>query len=73
MIRKKTLDEYSIQYDIKEPAEDYDMWVRLLFGQVAQPQRSFVEYSVRQPSFPKRAEKIKRKNDVLANLKCSSI
>jgi exopolysaccharide biosynthesis protein len=38
-------------------------------GKSHNPQRSFVEYSVRQPSFSKRAEKIKRKNDALANLK----
>lgn len=31
MIRKQTLDEFSIVYDVsKEPAEDYDMWVRLI-------------------------------------------
>lgn len=31
MIRKQVLDEYSIIYDIsKEPAEDYDLWIKLI-------------------------------------------
>lgn len=31
MYRKKTIDKFDLVYDIlKEPAEDYDMWVRLI-------------------------------------------
>ena len=48
MIRKKVLDEFLIVYDIsKEPAEDYDMWVRLLsYGKLHNLQDILLEYRI---------------------------
>lgn len=48
MIRKQILDEFSIVYDVsKEPAEDYDLWVRLLsFGKLHNLQEALLNYRV---------------------------
>ena len=46
MIRKECLDTFLIQYDVtKEPAEDYDMWIRLLaIGKLHNLQDVLLEY-----------------------------
>lgn len=46
MMRKQILDEFSIIYDItKEPAEDYDMWVRLIsLGEFYNIQEALLNY-----------------------------
>ncbi len=46
MIRKECLDVFSIQYDSeREPAEDYDLWVRLLaIGKLHNLQEVLLEY-----------------------------
>lgn len=48
MIRKSILDKFSIIYDTsKEPAEDYDMWVRLLgYGKLHNLQDILIEYRI---------------------------
>jgi len=48
MIRKDKLKEFKLQYDVnKEPAEDYDFWVRLLkFGELHNLQEVFLNYRV---------------------------
>lgn len=48
MIRKQILDEFSIVYDLsKEPAEDFDLWVRLLsFGKLYNLQEVLLNYRV---------------------------
>lgn len=48
MMRKEMLDAHSITYDItKEPAEDYDMWIRLLtVGKLHILPEILVEYRV---------------------------
>lgn len=48
MMRKQILDEFSIVYDVtKEPAEDYDLWVRLLsFGKLHNLQEALLNYRV---------------------------
>jgi glycosyltransferase involved in cell wall biosynthesis len=46
MIRKECLDTFLIQYDLtREPAEDYDMWIRLLaIGKLHNLQDVLLEY-----------------------------
>lgn len=48
MMRKNILDKYSITYDVlKEPAEDYDLWSRLLFkGKFHNLQEVLLKYRV---------------------------
>jgi hypothetical protein len=48
MMRKSMLDAYAIYYDqTKEPAEDYDMWIRLLpIGKLHILQEILIEYRV---------------------------
>lgn len=48
MMRKNILDKYSITYDVlKEPAEDYDLWTRLLFkGKFHNLQEVLLKYRV---------------------------
>lgn len=48
MMRKQILDEFSIVYDVsKEPAEDFDLWVRfLLFGKLYNLQEALLNYRV---------------------------
>jgi glycosyltransferase involved in cell wall biosynthesis len=71
MIRKKTLDEYSIQYDTsKEPAEDYDMWVRLLsLGKLHNLQEVLLEYRLYGNQVSRKRAEDQKKNDVLAKFK----
>lgn len=46
MIRKQVLDKFDIVYDVsKEPAEDYDLWVRLLsLGKLHNLQEALLNY-----------------------------
>ena len=48
MIRKEILDRYDLMYDIeKEPAEDYDLWVRLLkYGRLYNLNEVLLHYRV---------------------------
>lgn len=48
MMRKQILDEFSIGYDAsKEPAEDFDLWVRLLsFGKLHNLQEALLNYRI---------------------------
>jgi glycosyltransferase involved in cell wall biosynthesis len=48
MMRKQILDEFSIVYDVsKEPAEDFDLWVRLLsLGKLHNLQEVLLNYRV---------------------------
>ncbi|WP_165930007.1 glycosyltransferase family 2 protein [Flavobacterium caseinilyticum] len=71
MIRKKILDEYSIQYNTsKEPAEDYDMWVRLLsVGKLHNLQEVLLEYRLYGNQVSRKRAEDQKKNDVLAKFK----
>lgn len=71
MIRKKVLDQYSIQYDTsKEPAEDYDMWVRLLsLGKLHNLQEVLLEYRVYGNQVSRKRAEEQKKNDIAAKLK----
>lgn len=68
MIRKKILDDYSIQYDAtKEPAEDYHMWVRLLsLGKLHNLQEVLLEYRLYGNQVSRKRAEEQKKNDVLA-------
>lgn len=68
MIRKKVLEDYSIQYDTtKEPAEDYDMWVRLLsFGKLHNLQEILLEYRLYGNQVSRKRAEEQKKNDVSA-------
>lgn len=48
MIRKSVLDEYSMRYDVeKEPAEDYNLWVKLLsWGKLYNIQEVLIYYRI---------------------------
>lgn len=71
MIRKKILNEYSIQYDTsKEPAEDYDMWVRLLsMGKLHNLQEVLLQYRVYGNQVSRKRAEEQKKNDVQAKFK----
>lgn len=68
MIRKKILDEYSIQYDAsREPAEDYTMWVRLLsLGELHNLQEVLLEYRLYGNQVSRKRAEEQKKNDLLA-------
>jgi glycosyltransferase involved in cell wall biosynthesis len=66
MIRKKVVDDFSIQYDTsKEPAEDYDMWVRLLsMGKLHNLQEVLLEYRVYGNQVSRKRAEEQKKNDI---------
>jgi glycosyltransferase involved in cell wall biosynthesis len=66
MIRKKILDDFSIIYDTtKEPAEDYDMWVRLLsIGKLHIIQDVLLEYRIYNTQVSRKRAEEQKKNDV---------
>ncbi|RTY96453.1 glycosyltransferase, partial [Flavobacterium bomense] len=66
MIRKKVLDQYSIQYDTsKEPAEDYDMWVRILsLGKLHNLQEVLLEYRLSSNQVSRKRADEQKKNDI---------
>lgn len=71
MIRKKVLDDFSIIYDTsKEPAEDYDMWVRLLsMGKLHNLQEVLLEYRVYGNQVSRTRAEEQKKNDVQSKFK----
>ncbi len=58
MIRKQILDELSVGYDIsKEPAEDYDLWVRLTgIGKLHNLQEVLLNYRVHNTQVSKKRD-----------------
>ena len=66
MIKKKILDDFSIIYDTsKEPAEDYDMWVRLLcIGNLHIIQDVLLEYRIYNTQVSKKRAEEQKKNDI---------
>lgn len=66
MIRKKTVDDFSITYDTsKEPAEDYDMWVRLLsIGKLHNLQEVLLEYRLYANQVSRKRAETQKDNDV---------
>jgi glycosyltransferase involved in cell wall biosynthesis len=71
MIRKKVLEDFSIQYDIsKEPTEDYDLWVRLLsLGKLHNLQEVLLEYRLYGNQVSRKRAEEQKKNDIAAKLK----
>lgn len=67
MMRKKTLDEFSITYDTtKEPSEDYDLWVRLLsIGKLHNIQDVLLEYRIYNTQVSRKRAEEQKKNDML--------
>ena len=74
MIRKKVLDEFLIVYDIsKEPAEDYDMWVRLLLiGKLHNLQDILLEYRIHNAQVSRERAEDQEKNAIEIKLKLLS-
>lgn len=66
MIRKKILDEFSISYDtLKEPTEDYDLWVRLLpLGKLHNLQEVLLEYRLHTNQVSRKRAEAQKNNDV---------
>jgi glycosyltransferase involved in cell wall biosynthesis len=66
MIRKKVIADFSIQYNTsKEPAEDYDIWVRLLsIGKLHNLQEVLVEYRVYGNQVSRKRAEEQKKNDI---------
>nr|WP_315142633.1 glycosyltransferase family 2 protein [uncultured Flavobacterium sp.] len=58
MIRHSVLQEHAVTYDFnKEPAEDYDLWVRLLqFGKLYNIQENLLNYRVHSTQVSKKRE-----------------
>jgi len=71
MIRKKVVDEFSIQYDTsKEPAEDYDMWVRLLsIYKLHNLQSVLMEYRVYCNQVSRKRAEEQKKSDIASKFK----
>lgn len=71
MIRKSKLDEFSIQYDItREPAEDYDMWIRLLeFGELHNLQDVLLEYRVYNNQVSRKRADEQKNSDIKSKFK----
>jgi glycosyltransferase involved in cell wall biosynthesis len=71
LIRKKILDDYAIQYDTsKEPAEDYDLWIRLLsLGKLHNLQEVLLEYRVYSNQVSRKRAEEQKKNDIAAKFK----
>jgi glycosyltransferase involved in cell wall biosynthesis len=65
MIRKEAIDKFSIIYDTsKEPAEDYDLWVRLLsFGKLHNLQDVLLEYRIYNEQVSQKRGQEQKKND----------
>ncbi|OXA92207.1 glycosyltransferase family 2 protein [Flavobacterium hercynium] len=72
MIRKSYLDKFSLIYDVhKEPAEDYDLWTRLLkVGKLHNLQEVLLDYRVHdaQVSQKRNDQQIKAANEIKINL-----
>ena len=66
MMRKQALDAFQVVYDVsKEPAEDYDLWVRLLLkGKLHNLQEVLLDYRTHGEQVTKR-QSVEQKNRVL--------
>lgn len=71
MIRKKILEDYSIQYDTKtEPAEDYHMWIQLLaYGKLCNLPELLLEYRVYSNQVSRKRADEQKKSDIAAKFK----
>ncbi|WP_369765626.1 glycosyltransferase family 2 protein [Flavobacterium sp. WC2429] len=71
MMRKKALDKFSIVYDVsKEPAEDYDLWVRLMLnGRLHNLQEVLLDYRIHNNQVSQKQD-IKQKQKVF-EIKCN--
>ena len=72
MMRKETLKQHSLMYDItKEPAEDYDLWTRLLsIGKLHNLQKVLLNYRVHnsQVSQKRNVQQINTAAEIKVNL-----
>jgi hypothetical protein len=66
MMRKQSLNAFQVVYDLsKEPAEDYDLWVRLMLkGKLHNLQEVLLDYRTHGQQITKR-QSIEQKNKVL--------
>lgn len=66
MMRKKSLDAFQVVYDVsKEPAEDYDLWVRLMLkGKLHNLQEVLLDYRTHGEQVTKR-QSVEQNNKVL--------
>ena len=66
MIRKKIIEDFSIRYDTsKEPAEDYDLWVRILsFGKLHNLQEVLLEYRLYGNQVSRKRAEEQKRNDM---------
>lgn len=71
MIRKKVLDDFSIQYDTTtEPAEDYHMWIQLLaFGKLYNHPEMLLEYRVYSNQVSRKRAEEQKKSDIAAKFR----
>jgi glycosyltransferase involved in cell wall biosynthesis len=71
MIRKERLDAFSIQYDnTREPAEDYDMWIRLLaIGKLHNLQEVLLEYRLYSNQVSRKRAEEQINNDIKSKFK----
>ena len=74
LIRKKTLDDFSIIYDVSnETAEDYDMWVRLLqIGKLYNIQEVLLKYRIHATSVSRKRAEDQEKIAIRVKLKLLS-
>jgi glycosyltransferase involved in cell wall biosynthesis len=65
MIRKKTLNDLSLVYDVKrEPAEDYDLWTRLaLKGKLHNLQEVLLDYRIHGNQVSNKLREKQKQND----------
>ncbi len=70
MIRKEALDEFTFPYDeTREPAEDYDLWVRLAIkGKLHNLQEVLLEYRTHSNQVSHKRSAKQRHNDLLIKL-----
>lgn len=67
MMRKQSLDSFSVVYDVsKEPAEDYDLWVRMVMkGKLHNLQEVLLDYRTHSSQVSKK-QSTEQKNSVTA-------
>ena len=70
MIRKKILEDFSIQYDTsREPAEDYSIWVRLCsLGELHNLKEVLLDYRLYGNQVSRKRADEQKKNDIAAKL-----
>lgn len=71
MIRKKYLEQYHIDYDItKEPAEDYDLWVKLVkYGKLHNLQEVLLMYRIHEGQVSNLRNQNQKKSALQSQLK----